>query len=323
MKLDDQYIFIHIPKPRVPKVLKKVIPIWLVLFLLINTSLVTGVFEYYIIKRNININLIALAKTTKSPEELAQILKQEVIPQSGYTLAVQWNDIGQQLLDSGIIDKIKFNSLFQNDPQKGQYLPYLDKITSDHMVINEINSQFMVDTLWGFGLVNKSKVLEEGVIATADNGNHMNFASTGGWNLGTKLTSELYSSVNILTLTPEQEDLVNKIARNIYRPCCNNPTSFPDCNHGMAALGYIELAVKQGIPEKRIYKDILALNSFWFPQTYVTMAAYFQKQGTAWKDIDAKTALSAEYSSATGAQKLNQAVQTLPGTGSKGGGCSA
>ena len=123
-------------------------------------------------------------------------------------------------------------------------------------------------------------------------GNPMKFSSTGGWNLGAKPTRELYSSTPLISLSFQQAELVKKIAQNVYRPCCNNPTSFPDCNHGMAALGYIELAVSQGLSEREIYKDVLALNSFWFPQTYLEQAIYFQKQAKAWGSIDAKVALS-------------------------------
>ena len=124
-------------------------------------------------------------------------------------------------------------------------------------------------------------------------------------------------------MTSEQETLVEKIAKNIYRPCCGNPTSFPDCNHGMAALGYIELAIKQGIPESKIYKDIFYMNSFWFPQQYVNLAAYFQKQGKAWDKVDPKLALGIDYSSGQGAAKIQQEIQDLPGLNAKGGGCGA
>jgi len=91
----------------------------------------------------------------------------------------------------------------------------------------------------------------------------------------------------------------------------------------MAALGYIELAVKQGVPEQRIYKDILALNSFWFPQQSVNLAAYFDKQGTTWNKIDAKLALGADYSSGQGAARIQQSIQDVPGLNVKSGGCGA
>jgi len=191
------------------------------------------------------------------------------------------------------------------------------------MVISEGDSRFMVNTLWALGLVNKSKILEEGSMKQYGDGDVMNFASTSGWSLGTKPTSQLYSSTKIIELSKDQEKLVEEIAKNIYRPCCGNHTEFPDCNHGMAALGYIELAVKQGISEKRIYQDILALNSFWFPQNYIELAAYFSNQDKEWKNLDPKQVLSSEYSSAEGTQRVKKSVQNIPGIQPQQGGCSA
>ncbi len=305
------------------RILAKVIPLWLVIILLANSVMVTGFVQYYIMKKNFNAQLSALAKATKSPEELVQILKQKVLPQKGYVLSVKWNDIGKQLLESGVIDKTKYEQLFVNDPVAQKEMTQMMNTSNNSMMINEGNSRFMVNTLWALGLVNESKILEEGSMKTYGKGDVMNFASTGGWNLGIKPTSELYSSAEIIKLTPEQQDLVKKIAQNVYRPCCGNSTEFPDCNHGMAALGYIELAVSQGVSESQIYKDLLELNSFWFPQQSVELAAYFNKQGTDWNKVDSKLALSSQYFSAQGSQQVQQSIQNIPGLNVQQGGCGA
>lgn len=303
------------------KILLKAVPLWLVFVLLINSVLATGFVQYYIMKKNFNEQISALAETTKSPEELVQILKQKVLPQKGYTLSVKWNDIGKQLLESGVIDKTKYEELFAQDPAAKKEMAHLMGASGDFMTINESNSRFMVNTLWALGLVNKNKILEEGPMKTYGEGDVMRFASTGGWNLGSKPTSELYASKEIIKLTAEQQELVKKIAQNVYRPCCGNSTEFPDCNHGMAALGYIELAVAQGVPEKQIYKDLLMLNSFWFPQQYVELAVYFNKDKIDWEKADPKTALSSQYSSAQGSQQVRQSIQGIPGLNVQQGGC--
>ena len=72
----------------------------------------------------------------------------------------------------------------------------------------------------------------------------------------------------------------------------------------MAALAAIELMVSAGIDEKTIYRNVLALNSYWFSDTYVTIATLFARDGIAWKDVDAKRVLGREYSSAQGAQAI-------------------
>ena len=307
---------------KIKRTLSKAVPLWVILVLIFYSSAGVGLIEYYIMKKNINALTLELSKKTRSPEELVQILKQEVLAEKGYTLGVVWSDIGKKLLESGAIDQKKYEDLFSSEPQAKDYMKYLKNSSKDHMVINEKNSRFMVNTLWALGLVNKSPILSEGEMKTYGNKDPMNYASTGGWSLGSKPTSELYSSQEIVKLTLKQQEIVKKIAQNIYRPCCGNPTSFPDCNHGMAALGYIELAVKQGLSEKQIYKDVLALNSFWFPQQYVELAVYFDKQGAKWETIDAKKILAADYSSAQGMQKVRQQVQNIPGFNTSGGGCA-
>lgn len=305
------------------KVLLKTVPLWFAILLTIESSVMVGLTEYYFMKKNFNKSVLELSKATGSSEELVQLLKQEVIPQKGYVLAVKWNDVGKLLLSTGAIDKKAFEELFIDEPVGVKHMWHLENDSKDHMIINEGGSRFMVNTLWALGLVNKSKILDEGSMQKYGEGDVMSFASTGGWNLGTRSTDELYSSSKIIELSEKQEELVKKIAVNVYRPCCGNHTEFPDCNHGMAALGYIQLAVKQGVAEKRIYQDLLALNSFWFPQNYVELAAYFQKQNIDWKNVDPKLALSSEYSSADGMQKVRESVQSIPGIGPQGGGCSA
>lgn len=309
-------------KYKAKSILYKAIPLWLVAVLIFNSVIGVGFLEYLIMKKNFNQYITTLSKTTKNPDELVQILKQQVLPQKGYVLSVVWGDIGKQLLDSGVIDKQKYEQQFAEDQGGKDMMQYLDRFSVNHMVINEKNSHFMVNTLWALGLVNKSKALDEGPMK-GEGVETGNMASTGGWTLGSKQAMELYSSKSLINLTPEQEDLVKKIASNIYRPCCGNSTYFPDCNHGMAALGYIELAVKQGVPEQKIYKDILALNSFWFPQQYVNLAAYFNKQGVTWQKVDPKLALGIDYSSGQGATRIQQAIQDVPGLDVKGGGCGA
>lgn len=294
------------------KILVKAVPLWMVILIAINSSMFMGIGQYYLLKKELQKNLAALAKTTTSPEELVQVLKQEVLPQKGYVTALKWKDLLKKLVEVGAIDKQKY----------AQEANYLDADPESYMQINEANAHFMVNTLWALGLVNKSKVLDEGPMKIG-NTETANFASTAGWTLGAKPAMELYSSEVIIPLNDFQQDLVKKIAENVFRPCCGNSTAFPDCNHGMAALGYIEWAVYNGLPEQQIYKDLLAFNSFWFPQNYVEMAVFFDKLGTKWKNIDAKTALGSNYSSAQGAQKIKQAVQSVPGLQIQGGGCGA
>ncbi|MCR4305609.1 MAG: hypothetical protein NUV73_00820 [Candidatus Daviesbacteria bacterium] len=305
---------------RLKKILSKAVPLWMVIVIVLNSTMVMGFAQYYFLRQEIQKNLQELAKTTENPEELVEVLKQEVLPQAGYKTSLKWKNLGKRLVEVGAIDKKKYEEIFVSEADGQDHMKYLEGSSEDNMVINEKNSRFMVNTLWALGLANKSKVLDEGVMKTGDTPTE-NFASTGGWTLGAKPVMEIYSSAEIISLTPEQQDLVKKIAENVFRPCCGNSTAFPDCNHGMAALGYIEWAVYNGLSEGQIYKDLLAFNTFWFPQNYVEMAVYFDKQGTKWKDINPQLALSRDYSSAQGAAKIKQSIQGVSGLQNQGGGC--
>ena len=126
-------------------------------------------------------------------------------------------------------------------------------------------------------------------------------ASTGGWTLAKGSGAQHLNSMSLVQLTTEQEVRVADIARHIYRPCCNNETYFPDCNHGAAMLGYIELAVAQGLTTAQVYKNALVLNAYWFQQNYTALATYLKaKRKLDWKDVDPVVALSAMYSSGQG-----------------------
>lgn len=304
------------------KLTQKTISISLALFLILDAIAITALVEYMVLKKRFNQQIEALQATTQDPQELVKQITQQVVPASSHTTSLSWGNLGQKLVEVGAIDKNKYQNTFKSNTSGKQELGILDG-QNKKITINENNSRFIVNTLWALGLVNKSKVLDEGPMKTGQTPTK-NFASTAGWTLGSKPAMELYSSQELISLTDEQQDLVKEFAQNVYRPCCGNHTAFPDCNHGMAALGYIELAVASGLSEDQIYKDLLAFNSFWFPQTYTEMAVYFhQEEGKVWDQVDPKIALSKEYSSAQGAQIIRAAVQNVPGLKSQGGSCGA
>jgi len=128
-----------------------------------------------------------------------------------------------------------------------------------------------------------------------------------------------YSNHQFIVLTAEQQQLVEKAVKNIYRPCCGNSTYFPDCNHGMAMLGFLELAASQGFDENALYQMALVLNSYWFSENYTTIAQYMDNQGIDWANVDAKEVLGQNFSSSAGYQKILSQVQPKQGGG--GGSC--
>ena len=247
-------------------------------------------------------------------------LSEKVLPEEGYELPISWRNIGPLLLEIGVIDNSKFEKIMELSDEQREILT---KGGGKLITIGSENSRFVVNMLWALGLAQKSKIYEEGPMGKEYKDKAGNFSSTGGWTLGKLPATSYLGRYNIVDLSGEQQQKIAEIAKNVYRPCCGNSTWFPDCNHGMAALGAIELMVAEGFGEEEIYDNLLALNSFWFPQNYLTVATHFARQGVDWENIDAKLVLGQEYSSAKGASSLAEKVGPLPGGGPAGGSCGA
>lgn len=249
------------------------------------------------------------------------LLEKEVLPEAGIELPVAWGDMGPRLIELGVIDEAKFKKAVSLTPEEEIILI---KGSDKKITITKDNSQFVVDMLWALGLAQKSAVYEDGPMGKEYKKEAGNFSSTGGWSLARGSAMNYLNRFDLIKLTPEQQKKVGEIAQNVYRPCCGNSTWFPDCNHGMAALAIIELLVAENMDEATIYRKILGFNSFWFADTYLYVATHFARQGIQWKDVDAKVALSKDYSSAQGAQAIMKKVGPLPWKpNQQGGGCGA
>ncbi|OGI74414.1 hypothetical protein A3D42_00970 [Candidatus Nomurabacteria bacterium RIFCSPHIGHO2_02_FULL_41_18] len=219
--------------------------------------------------------------------------------------SLDWKNFGLQMVEAGVIDQTKFENLYT---QRGG-LSEADKkllygADNKNLVINSENSGVVLNMLWAFGLANKNPILENGSIMDPKYGGAGNFASTGGWTLAKGNAMDHYSMHSFVTLTPEQQALVERVSKGIFRPCCNNSTYFPDCNHGMAMLGLLELMASQGATEADMYKITLEVNTLWFPDTYEAIKTFVTSQGIDWNTIDPKKILGADYSSVSGYQKI-------------------
>ena len=229
---------------------------------------------------------------------------------------VRWGAIGRQLADTGVIDAEQFEALYAERGGLSAEEKKLLTGDAEELVITQDNASYALNILWAFGLANKNKILEEGPMQSYG-GNPGVFASTGGWTLARGSAMDHYSAHALFALTPAQQELVERVSKNVYRPCCNNPTHFPDCNHGMAMLGFLELMASQGADEKEMYTAAAKLNRMWFPGEYATVDKYLTLKGI---NPDAKALVGAEYMSATGFSRVASEVE--PQTGGGGQGCS-
>ena len=267
-----------------------------------------------------NRSLQSRASAQAPSNQGASALQEKVIPASGVVLPVTWGDLGKQMVQAGVIDEAQFAALYANRgglPQDMKAL--LDSSGNEQVVMTSGNSGIILNLLWALGLGNKNPILENGPMQDPRYGGAGNFASTGGWTLAQGKTMTHYGMHQFVTLTSEQQALVESVAKNIYRPCCGNSVYFPDCNHGMAMLGLLELMASQGATETQMYKTALAVNSYWFPDTYLTIAQYLQNKGIDWKAVNPKDVLGGAFSSAQGYAQI--VAQTQPAQGKQSGGC--
>ncbi|MEK7572538.1 MAG: hypothetical protein AAB493_01640 [Patescibacteria group bacterium] len=225
-------------------------------------------------------------------------------------LPVRWGDIGVKMVKAGVIDKDKFEALYSGQGGLSESEKKLLYNTDNgNLAITEENSGVMLNLLWSFGLGNKNSILENGPMMDKQYGGAGNFASTGGWTLAQGDAMTHYSMHSFITLTLEQQALVEKISKEIFRPCCNNSTYFPDCNHGIAMLGLLELMASQGVSENEMYRVALQVNTLWFPNQYESIKTFFVSQNIDWNTVDPKIILGTEYSSASGYQKVLSQIQ--------------
>ncbi|MDP2651492.1 MAG: hypothetical protein Q8O98_02800 [bacterium] len=210
--------------------------------------------------------IIAGGILLKTPVERKPAVKNNL---DGVVIPVVWGDLGLKLVESGVIDVEKFIGMYEGRGQfTDEYRRLLLDKDNDQLKVTKENAGFLLNVLWALGLGNKSPILEEGEMANPRYGGAGNFASTGGWTLARGQAMDHYSMHGIIELTPEEERLVDKVSRKITRPCCSNSAHFPDCNHGMAMLGLLELMASQGMSEEEMHRNAILVNSYWFPGYY-------------------------------------------------------
>ena len=264
---------------------------------------------------------------TKQQKQLAT-LHEQVNPPDGFALPISYGDLGPRLVEGGGVDYDAFAAIYEKsgNPLTPEQVEILKNGSEEEIVITAQNAHFLLNFFWAVGLANENSILNEGPIVQNSQGQVDRFASTGGWTLASKPITELYASLDLITLTAEQQKLVEEVASHVYRPCCGNHTLFPDCNHGMALLGILELMASEGASADEMFEAAKYVNAFWFPQQTLETAIYLQlNQDIEFSDADAKLVVSEKFSSAAGASIVHQELQrkgVLQQAPGQGGSCA-
>lgn len=251
----------------------------------------------------------------------------QVNPPDGYNLSVRYGDLGPRLVQAGAIDYNAFAAVFQDggDPLTPEQVQAVRQGSDQPIVITAANAHFLLNFFWAVGLANKNVILTQGPMVQNSAGRIEGFASTGGWTLGAKPVTDLYASVDLIPLTAEQQQRLVEVAAEVYRPCCGNPTIFPDCNHGMAMLGLLELMASQGAGVDEMLTAAKYVNAYWFPQQALEAAMYLKARSNLdFAQADPRIVVGRGMFSGQGAQQVHAALSAqglLPTEPGSGGGC--
>ncbi|MBI2632803.1 MAG: hypothetical protein HYW78_00220 [Parcubacteria group bacterium] len=263
-------------------------------------------------------------KSASVPDQAAQLsaaTEKKVLPDE-VIIPIKWGDLGKKLIESGVIDKEKFESIYaQRGGLPGDMKKLLFEGNNGEIKMTRENAPVLLNILWALGLGNKNEILEKGPMSDPQYGGAGNFASTGGWPLAKGDAMDHYSKHSLIVLTPAQQKIVEDVSKNIYRPCCGNSVYFPDCNHGMAMLGLLELLAANGVKEDAMYQIALGANAYWFPDTYLTIAKFLEAKGIKWEEFSPQDILGYSFSSSAGYRQI--VTQVAPQKSSGGGGCGA
>ena len=239
------------------------------------------------------------------------------LPES-YTLPVTYGMLGPELVKAGAIDLDAFLALYADGgkPLTAEQQAILTQGSDKAVVIDHSSAHFLLNFFWAVGLANRNAILLEGPIQDKGADTVGQYASTAGWTLAARPPMEIFASQHLIELTPAQQQRLQTVAEGVYRPCCGNSTAFPDCNHGMAMLGILELMAAGDASEDEMFEAAKYVSAFWFPKEMTQAAAYYKlTHGQDFAAIDPRRIVSRDMFSQTGAQSV---AQWLAGRGRLG-----
>jgi hypothetical protein len=238
-------------------------------------------------------------------------LREQITPPDGYRLGVRYGTLGPRLLESGALDYDAFADIYEQAgiPLTEAQVEVLKRGNDAEIVITPENAHFLLNLFWAVGLANRNSILTDGDLVRHSDGTIERFASTGGWTLGSKPVSDIFASLDLIQLTPEQQARVEEVAAAVYRPCCDNPTSFPDCNHGMAMLGLLELMASQNAGTDAMFDAARYVNAYWFPQQALEVAVYLSATPDFdFTRVDSRMLTGAALSSGSGFAAVHESL---------------
>lgn len=223
-----------------------------------------------------------------------------LFPAQGFKTNVRLNNIVPELVLSGALNLSKVEQLYGKNLTQ-QELGIFTKPNYTNLTLNTSNANFYLLIFWAIGISNKNQILDNfSAELNASNSTVADLASVGGWTLGTNSSGMAYfNKLQLIGLSPLQQGEMYDIAAHTYRPCCDNPTAFPDCNHGAALLALMELGASEGLNGSQLYTLALQAQTLWFPSYYATTALELHYKNVSYWNAP-QIVLDKNYSSFSG-----------------------
>lgn len=107
---------------------------------------------------------------------------------------------------------------------------------------------------------------------------------------------EMEKEIDLNDLSSSQRSTFDRIAGNVYHPCCDTTIDSCGCLHAVAGRGLAKKLLLEGWSEDQIYDELLLWQKLWWPKHYAGVATYLNQQGQSPFDFDSKTLLGMEFS---------------------------
>ena len=215
-------------------------------------------------------------------------IREVVVPPNGVSISIKWEGFLEKLKMEGVIELPLLDEQLSNIRGHGLTIEEQSvfQYSSNTIRIDPELQSFLLVIFAAFGFSNNNTLLDEHSYMLENQSSSVGYAK--------------YNSVEILKFNSEQQQLVEDISLNSYVPCCNNPILVPNSYYGYANLGLIEFLVYKGITRDEIFKILLTFNSYWFPDQYLDVAVFLEKQGQIWTQINSTKIMGYSYSSLEG-----------------------
>ncbi|HEX8011598.1 MAG TPA: hypothetical protein VF814_11785 [Casimicrobiaceae bacterium] len=245
-------------------------------------------------------------------------------PEEPNPLALSLGTLGPRLIAAGAIDTARFIAACARagEPLDAKRMQLLSAGSDAPLAMDRSSAHFLLNFLWALGLANDNPILTRGPMLQNGFSRVAGYASTGGWTLAARPVMEIYARSPLIALSAEQQQRLEELSASVYRPCCDNPTRFPDCNHGMAMLGLLTLLAAEGRDVKALFLAAKTANRFWFPQQTLQLARYVEAtRGVRYAQLDVREATGRTLFSASGFRAIaawyNAREPRTPANGSR------